>query len=146
MSPSCASPMVHISYWEFFKQYYTPLLKEVDLMLKTMEAPISAAEAARTLAITPEAVEEIMAQEGIQQIDKEGLLSIVMHGSSSLCQLLQRETLCGSPDKYSPSSIAYIYGLQDRHVASVCHAYGYTEVPAQALPELLNKIYIYIIP
>ena len=145
MTPSCASPMLHISYWEFFQKYYTPLLKEMDLTLKTLEAPVSVTETARILAMRPETVEEIMCKEEIKQIDQEGFLRIVMHGNSSLCRLLQRECNCGSPEWYSPSHIAYIYGLQDKHVESVCRESGYTEVPAQKLPELLSKIYIYIV-
>lgn len=146
MSPSYASPMLYVSYWEFFRKYYTPLLQEVDLLLKTIESPVSVSCAARTLALRPETVEEIMAKEGIQQIDQEGFLRIAMRGDSSLCRLLQRESSCGSPDSYSPAHIAYIYGLQDKHVAAVCQANGYEEVPAKALPELLDKIYIYIRP
>ena len=144
MSRSCASPILHISYWDFFKQYYTPLLKEVDLVLKAIESSISIKETAKALALKPEVVEDIMAKENIEAIDREGFLRIMMHGSSSLCRLMQRECMCGSPDLYSPAHIAYIYGLQGRHVAAVCRANGYTEVPSQALPELLSKIYVFI--
>lgn len=137
--------MRQISYWEFFQNYYTPRLMEMDLTLKTIDAPISISEAARVLAMSPESVEEIMNKEGIREIDQEGFLHIAMCGTSSLCRLLQRECMCGSPELYSPSHIAYIYGLQDGHVASVCRSCGYNKVPAQAIPELLSKIYVYIV-
>jgi len=146
MLPSHASPMVHISYWEFFQQYYTPLLREIDLLLKTIEAPISVAKTAKLLAMEPKAVKEITAKEDIQLIDREGFLQIMMHGNSSLCRLMQRECTCGSPDYYSPAQIAYIYGLQDGNVESAFRANDYdAKIPACDLPKLLSKIYIYII-
>ena len=145
MNSSFASPMLHISYWKFFEKYYTPLLKDLDLLLKTIESPISPVEAARFLAMEPSAVEAVMAEEGITEIDREAFMRILMHGNSSLCRLMQRECLCGSPDQYSPSAIAYIYGLQNGNVEAACRANGFnTEVPAKAIPELLNKIYVYI--
>ena len=144
MNPSCASSLLHISYWEFFQQYFTPLLRELDLALKTMEAPISTAHAARVLVMRPETVEKIMKAEGLEQIDHEGFLRIAMNGKSSLCRLLQRECLCGSPERYSPEEIAYIYGLQEEHVKSVCSETGYRTVPAKELPEFLSQVYVYL--
>ena len=146
MSPSYASHMVHISYWEFFQKYYTPLLRQMDLLLKTLEAPVSVCETARVLGMKQKAVEEIMAEQEIRLIDREGFLRIMMQGSSSLCRLMQREYYCGSPDCYSPAHISYIYGLQGGNVEAACRAQGFTEVPARALPELLSKIYVYILP
>lgn len=146
MGKSYAAPMLHVSYWEFFKQYYTPLLQEVDLLLKTSETPITVAETARILVMKPETIEKIMASEDIKQLDKEGVLRIMMQGDSPVCQLLQRECLCGSPDRYSPSHIAYIYGLQEDHVEAVCQENGYSEVLTQDIPDLLSKIYVFILP
>ena len=142
---SYAPHMLHTSYWEFFQSYYTPQLAKMDLILKTIESPICADEAARALAMTTKTVEKIMAQQGVSQIDQEGFLQIAMHGDSSLCRLLQRECMCGSPERYSPGNIAYIYGLQDDHVAAVCRKHGYEDVPAEALPEFLSKVYVYIL-
>ena len=146
MNPPCASHIVHISYWEFFQKYFSPLIKEMDILLKSIDEPVPVKEAARVLTLTPESVEEIMAREGINEIDQEGFFRIAMYGDSSLCRMLQRECMCGTPEKYSPSHIAYIYGLQDKHVASVCREYGYNddEITARDLPKLLSKIFIYI--
>ena len=145
MRRSYTPQMVHMSYWEFFQHYYTPKLAEMDLTLKTIEAPIPVAEAGRILGLRSDAIKKIMAQKAIQQLDHEGLIQIIMHGKSSLCQLLQREFKCGSPDQYSPENIAYIYGLQSEHVQSVCHQEGYEYVPAESLPAVLSKLYIYIL-
>jgi len=147
MNPAYAHRMLHISYWEFFEKYYTPRLREMDLLLKTIEAPISSAEAARVLSMPIPAIDRIMAAEQIGLIDREGFLRILMNGNSSLCRLMQRECMCGSPDRYSPANIAYIYGLLDGHVEDVCRKNGFAdEVPAKSLPSLLSKIYIYILP
>ena len=146
MSRSYTTPTTHISYWKFFKQHYAPLLQEVDLLLKTMEAPVSPSTAAKTLFLQTSDIEEIMATHKIKQLDRIGLLNVIMHGKSPLCRMLQRECLCGSPKAYSPAVIAYIYGLQERNVASTCLSKGYSdEVPSHALPDILDQIYVYIV-
>jgi len=138
--------MLYVSYWNFFRQYYTPLLQEMDIILKGIdnEEPISVAETARALVMKEKTVEKIMVRESIQCIDQEGFLRIVMNGTSPLCRLLQREYLCGSPERYNSAHIAYIYGLQSEHVAEVFRANGYTEIRPQALQDVLDKIFIFI--
>ena len=141
-----ASPILHISYWEFFQQYYTPMLQEMDVILKSMDddESISISEAAKALALTEETVKEIMTREGLQNINQKCILQIAMYGNSPLCRLLQRQCLCGALEKYGPEHIAYIYGLQDEHVAEAYRVNGYTEVPAQTLQNILDKIYVFI--
>ena len=144
MKPFHISSIVHMSYWEFFQQYYKPLIQNIDILLKCMEEPISAADAAKALSMTEQDIEGIMTRKNIQFIDQKSFWGIVMHGNSHLCRLLHRQCLCGSPDRYSPEHIAYIYSLQAVHVTEVCKANGYTAVPAQNLEDILNKIYIFI--
>ena len=144
MIPPCASSIIHISYWEFFQNYYTPLLKEVDVLLKTIEEPITTTKAAKVLNLKTYVVDKIMLKENIPQIDQQGLLRIMMHGKSSLCRLLQRECMCGSPNKYTPADISYIYNLQQDHVKKVCKELGYDYISTKELPNVLSKIYIYI--
>ena len=148
MKPFRISSIIHMSYWDFFQQYYKPLLQDIDILLKSMEGPISVADAAKALVmseeITKDILKDILLKEEIQLIDQKGFWDIAMHGNSHLCRLLQRQCLCGSPDIYSPEHIAYIYGLQTEHVTEVCKTNGYTEIFAQNLEDILNKIYIYI--
>ena len=141
-----ASPIMHMSYWEFFQNNYASLIKNMDLILKTTEPPIPVSETAKALALSVQEVEKIMSKEEITQIDGKVFLHIMMNGTSPLCRLMQREYMCGSPTLYSPAHIAYIYELIEEHVVEVCQAHGYTEVPANALPDLLSKIYIFILP
>lgn len=138
------SSMQHISYWEFFQQYYKPLLQDLDILLKCMETTISVDETAQALALTKETVESIMTAEKIDHIDQKGFWSIVLQGNSQLCGLLQREYLCGSPTLYSPEHIAYIHSLQLEHITQIFEANGYTEVPAQNLGDVLSQIYVFI--
>ena len=144
MNPFRTSSMLRISYWEFFQQYYKPLLQDIDILIKSMDEPISVAEAAKALVMPEETIKNIMICEDIQHIDQKSFWNLIMHGNSSLCQLIKRECLRGSPDRYSPEHIAYIYGLQSEHVAEVCKTNGYTEVPVKALEDILGKIYVFI--
>jgi len=138
----CTATFEHISYWEFFKQNYTPKLKEVDLLIKTMDGALSIEEASRILQMSDNLIKKIMAEKNIKLIDKDGLLNLIMHGNSPLCGLLQREFSRGSPSMYSSDDIAYIYGLQKENVERVCQTNA--KIPAKDLPKALDKIFVYI--
>jgi len=142
----CTYDIRHTSYWNFFTNYYSPKLRELDILLKSIEGGgISTAEASDLLCVTEQSVREIMKKNGIKIIDRCSLLQIMMHGNSSLCRLLQREFKCGSPNVYHPGEIAYIYGLQVYQVEEACNKTSFgEEIPAELLPEVLDKIHIYI--
>jgi len=135
-----------MSYWDFFQHYFAPMLREIDIIIKSLgdEDVISTAEAAKALALTAQFVQEIMDQNNIQHIDQNSILQIAMHGNSPLCRLLQRQCMCDTLEMYNPEHIAYIYGLQYENVAVACRAAGYTDVPAQNLQDILSNIFIFI--
>jgi len=140
-----ASPVVCISFWEYFQRNYAQPLKEIDLVMKTFDAPVSAAEAAVFLQLHEETVYTIMARNDIKSINRAEFLQIMLHGDSEICRLLQRECACGSPICYSPLQIAYIYGLQPEYVCAVCREYGRTCVPASEVPVILDRVFIYLL-
>jgi len=145
MKQPYAEPILHISYWDLFQKYYSPMLREVDLIIKTMTNPLTIAEAARVLRLTENKINQIMTQKDIKLIDKEGFLNIMLHGDSSLCGLLQREYMRGSPNLYCPEDIAYIYNLMHERVSDVCRAAGFADkIPTRAIPDILSKIPVYI--
>ena len=135
--------MIYISYWEFFQKYYTPMLMEVDILLKTTDTQISIAEAAHALRMPIKKVQAIVGD--IPYIGRTDFFNIMMRGDSMICRFYQRECACGSPVLYSPEAIAYIYGLQAEHVKEVCYECGQTAVYASDLPALLNKLYVLIV-
>jgi len=140
-----ATSIERASYWEVFKDYYTPQLKKIDLLIKTMEGTISIEETSQVLLLSEDYVKKIMEAKKITLIDKEGFLSILMDGNSSLCGLLQREFMLGSPSTYSPGDIAYIYGLQKEHVENVCQTNGFTgKISAEVLPKVLDKVFVFV--
>jgi len=140
---SYAAPMIYISYWELFQKYYTPLLREVDILLKTTDTHISIAEAAHALRMPMKKARAIMGD--VSHIDRAKLLDMMMRGDSTICRLYQRECACGSPVLYSPETIAYIYNLQAEHVKEVCREYGATTVSANDLPAVLDRIFVFIV-
>jgi len=142
MNQPYTSTVVYTSYWNFFQHYYTPQLKKIDLLIKTMDGAISIEVAAHALHLSEETIKKIMREKNINLIDKDGLLNIIMHGNSPLCGLLQREFTRGSPSIYSPDDIAYIYGLQKENVERVCQTNS--RIPAKDLPKTLDKISIFI--
>ena len=145
MNQPHTSTIVHTSYWDFFQHYYSPQLKKIDLLIKTMDRVLSVEEASRALHLNENLIKKIMAEKNISIIDKEGLLSILMHGDSPLCGLLQREFMRGSPSMYSPEDISYVYGLQKEHVESVFQNSGFNErVSAETLPQVLDKVFVFI--
>jgi hypothetical protein len=137
--------MIKMSFYAFYSQAYAPSFKAIDLLLKTMDEPLSPHSAADALGMSADSVIKLMGKENIPAIDKIGFLTLMSLGESAVCRLYQREIQRGCKSTYSPADIAYIYGLDENHVTSVCDKLGEKHWPAPRVPELLNHIPIFII-
>lgn len=145
MSEKCAAHMARMSYHAFYRQCFAPGFMAIDVLLKTMENPLTVAETAAALQLQEEDVREIMACDAVNRLDKNGFLTVMAHGRGALCGLYRRELTRGLKTAYRPEDIAYIYGLQEAHVRTVFERLGLDEVPADEVPALLEQIYIFIL-
>ena len=140
-----ASRMLRTNYYDFYQQAYAASFMTIDVLLKSMENPLPAAEAAQVLHMTEENVKNIMSQENIALLDKDGLLALMRLGTSSLCRMFQRELLYGAKPVYGPGDIARIYGLDEGHVREISAKMGHSEWPSADVPELLKQIPVFIV-
>ena len=145
MNGKIAPHMVHTSFYAIYRQYYAPQFMEIDIMLKAMEAPLGVAETARMLQITEAAVRDILADESVKELDKPGFLTVMSLGESAVCALYRRELTRGRKPAYSPSDIAYIYGLQEDHVRGIFEKLSLRDIPARDVPWLLDQIPMFLL-
>ena len=135
--------MMRVSYYAFFRQVYAPRLMAIDVMLKTMERPLTAEQTANALGITEEAVYRIMESESVSILDKNGFLT-VLSCVGGIGGLVKREFSRGMKQAYNPADIAYIYGLHEKTVTAAFKSLGYKKMPAHLVPTLLNQIPVVI--
>jgi hypothetical protein len=137
--------MFKTSYYAFYRETYAPAFKAIDVLLKSIEEPISLAEAAKALYMDETAVEMLMDRENIETLDKGGFLTLMRFGESAVCRLFQREIMRGLKPAYSPADIAYIYGLDEAHVSDISSRLGKQLWPTIKIPELLSQIPVFIV-
>ena len=117
MKDQRSANIIKISFYDFYETAYAPCLKNIDLLLKTMEMPLSVEETAEALCMSEDAIHSIMEKNSIIAIDRLAVPAIMAHGESAICRLYQREIACGSPSLYNAVDVAYIYGLENTTVA-----------------------------
>jgi hypothetical protein len=144
MNEKSTQHMESISYYRLYHTLYAPQLMEADILLKSMEQPLTVEEAAEALCLPVPELREAMAHESVRELDKDGLLAVLSHGGGAFA-LLKRARSLGARDKYRPSDIAYIYGLNEQTVRAVFSEWGLAEIPARWVPALLKKIWVLII-
>jgi hypothetical protein len=136
--------MLQTSFYCFYKQAYAPVFMEIDVLLKTMNRPLTLAQAADALHVSTGCIQRLMKRENIDKLDQRGFMTLMRMGESAVCRLYQREIIKGCKTVYSPADIAYIYGLDEGHVAAVSTRLGKRQWEACQVPELLKQIPIYI--
>ena len=132
------------NYFDFFTAVYSPVLQEIDLLLKTTDGFIPPGEAAKVLHITEESIRFLMAKEKINFLDKPGFLQIMALGESAVCRMFQRELIYGSKGKLSPSDIADIYGLSCKNIENIFKEMKIEACDTGYVPEVLKRVPIYI--
>ena len=80
-----------ISFKQIYMQNISPKLIGIDLFLKTNEAPYNHVEVALVLGMPVQEVLSIMTKHSIPSITLVDFFTIVMHSSSYICRLIQRQ-------------------------------------------------------
>lgn len=145
MGEKIGTRMVRASFYAFYQKWYAPVFSEIDVTLKTMEKPLTIAETAALLHMTENEVRRVMTAASVTRLNRSGFFTVMRHGDNAFCQMYQRELTRGVKAFYSPSDIAYIYGLEDAHVCAVCARLGIAQVPAQEVPSVLKQISVFIL-
>jgi hypothetical protein len=129
------------TYLEVYETEIAPQLEDLDITLKSMDEPITPAEASKALYISDEELYEIMSRLNINVIDQTAFLKLMKEASSPVCRMYQRELAVGSPYVYSQEDIAYIYELPIEAVNQACDDLGLKQLTAYTLPDLFSCVY-----
>ncbi|MDR3238993.1 MAG: hypothetical protein LBT44_02755 [Clostridiales bacterium] len=133
----------YTSFLEIYQEKIAPQLESLDILFKSMDTPLTIAEASQALYISEQEIKHIMREYGIREIDRGALLCIMENGSSFICRLYQRELHVGSPYVYSREDVSYIYTLPIDAVNHACDELGAKELTAYTLPDLFGHVFDY---
>jgi hypothetical protein len=128
------------SFLEVYLTEIAPQLQTIDIILKSMEEPLSVAEASEALFISEDELKNIMKKLNIVDIDQQSFVKIMGIASSPICKLYQREVDVGSPYVYTREDIAYIYCLPIEAVNQACEDLGFSKLTAYTLPDLFSRV------
>lgn len=128
------------NFLEAYQNEIEPKLKEIDILLKSADYPLTLEETSKTLCISEEEVSFIMHNENICEINNLTFFKIMLKGSSYICNLFCREIECGSPYFYSSKDISYIYNIDKKIIDNACNFLGINKITLNALPSIFAQI------
>jgi hypothetical protein len=125
------------SFLDEYEEQIAPVLREIDIFVKSSVFPVAVAQTSRVLGISNDEVCVICKG---REIDKSVFFQIARDGSSDVCKLFRREVDLGSPVLYKPSDLAYIYGLDVCLVERAYQDSSLVEATTESLPMIFTKI------
>jgi len=128
------------SFLEIYQTEIAPQLQNLDIIIKSMDEPLTYTEASEALYISESETKDIMRRLHIDVIDQRSFLRIMGEASSPICRLYQRELDTGSPYVYTREEIAYIYSIPLDIVNQACEELGMVELTAYTLPDLFSRV------
>lgn len=130
-----------ISFKQIYMQNISPKLIGIDLFLKTNEAPYNHVEVALVLGMPVQEVLSIMTKHSIPSIALVDFFTIVMHSSSYICRLIQRQWKYAQVDQYTPEILADIYEINIHKVQAAFDTLDKSSVSSQEVMDVFNNIY-----
>lgn len=129
-----------ISFKQIYLNNISPKLIGIDLFLKTNEAPYNHVEVALVLGMPVQEVLDIMTKHSLSTITLVDFFTIIMHSSSYICRLIQRQWKYAQIDEYTPEILADIYEINIHKVQAAFDTLHQSSVSAQDLMEVFNHI------
>ena len=130
-----------ISFKQIYMQNISPKLIGIDLFLITNEAPYNHVEVALVLGMPVQEVLSIMTKHSIPSITLVDFFTIVMHSSSYICRLIQRQWKYAQVDQYTPEILADIYEINIHKVQAAFDTLDKSSVSSQEVMDVFNNIY-----
>ncbi|MDR1560557.1 MAG: hypothetical protein LBS84_12870 [Clostridiales bacterium] len=128
------------SFLELYQTEIAPQLQSLDIIIKSMDEPLTVTEAAEALYISEAELQNIMKRLQIDEIDQQSFLRIMTGASSPICRLYQRELDIGSPYVYTREEVSYIYSIPIDIVNQACEELGLFKLTAYTLPDLFSRV------
>ena len=128
------------SFLEIYQMEIAPQLQSLDIIIKSMDEPLTVTEASEALYISEAETKHILKHLNIDVIDQSAFLQIMSEASSPICRLYQRELDIGSPYVYTREDISYIYTIPLDVVNQACEDLGLVKLTAYTLPDLFSRV------
>ena len=129
-----------ISFKQIYLKNISPKLIGIDLFLKTNEAPYNHVEVALTLGMPVQEVLDIMTKHSLSTINLVDFFTIIMHSSSYICRLIQRQWKYAQIDEYTPEMLADIYEINIHKVQAAFDMLNKASVSSQDIMDVFNHI------
>ena len=129
-----------VSFKQIYIQNISPKLMDIDVFLKTNDAPYNPIEVALVLGMPTEEVTDLMKEHNIKAITLVDFFTIVSHASSYICRLITRQWKYAFSEDYTPEMIAYIYELNLTKVQEAFKLLGKCYIAPHEMLEVFNHI------
>ncbi|OOB79062.1 MAG: hypothetical protein ATN34_01665 [Epulopiscium sp. Nele67-Bin002] len=140
MSQFVSCGVTPTNFQEVYYTYIQPKIRELDIFLKTSEAPYDTKEVAAILEDSEKNILHIMDKLGLTEINKVTFFKLITEVQSYIATLLTRQFSVTNSSVYTPQNIAYIYNLEKTLVEDAFYALGEEVISSGDLNLLFSNI------
>lgn len=130
-----------IPFKQVYAQNITPKLQEIDLFIKTSDAPYSPSDVAHILYCSQDEVIDIMNENNIDSIQLVDFFTIVSNCRSYICRLISRQWKYVNFTHYTPRIISDIYEINLHKVEAAFKDMQVETIPESELMEIFSRIH-----
>ena len=134
------------TFLEYYRRSIQPQIEMIDIFLKTEQPPYDKAAVAEVLGLSAEALTARMQKEHLAYITKGIFFRLLAEGENSLGGMLKRAVACGLPERYTPETAAYVFGLPLAAVREAAEKTDCSSFSEETLPVLFSEIMLCEIP
>ena len=124
------------TFLEYYRRSIQPQIEMIDIFLKTEQV----------LGLSAEALTARMQKEHLAYITKGIFFRLLAEGENSLGGMLKRAVACGLPERYTPETAAYVFGLPLAAVREAAEKTDCSSFSEETLPVLFSEIMLCEIP
>ena len=99
------------TFLEYYRRSIQPQIEMIDIFLKMEQPPYDKAAVAEVLGLSAEALTARMQKEHLAYITKGIFFRLLAESENPLGGMLKRAVACGLPERYTPETAAYVFGL-----------------------------------
>ncbi len=140
MSQFLSCGVTPTNFQEVYYTYIQPKIRELDIFLKTSEAPYDITEVADILEDSQENILHIMDKLGLTEVNKVTFFKIITEVQTYIATLLTRQFSITNTSVYTPKNIAFIYNLEQTLVEDAFYTLGEEVISSTDLNLLFTHI------
>lgn len=130
-----------VPFKQIYAQNITPKLQEIDLFLKTSEAPYKPSDVACILQCSEDEINSIMNQNNITSIRLVDFFTIVANCHSYICRLISRQWKYMNFTHYTANMISDIYEINLHKVEAAFKDMQVETISEYELMDIFSRIH-----